>query len=59
MLIEDFRVESPHVEYGDEYITSEYKYDGTECDIVEGRMVLKPTQTTYQFRTEKKVPKLG
>lgn len=59
MLIEDFRVESPHVQYGDEYITSEYKYDGTECDIVDGRMVLKPTQTTYQFRTEKKVPKLG
>lgn len=59
MLIEDFRVESPQVQYGEDHITSEYKYDGTECDIVDGRMVLKPIQTTYQFRTQRKVPKLG
>lgn len=59
MLIEDFRVESPNVKYEEDFITSEYLYDGTDCDIVDGRMVLKPIRTKYQFRTERKVPKLG
>lgn len=52
-------VESPNVRYTEEYIEADYKYETTE--VVKDNKTLKviPKTTRVQFRTEKKVPKLG
>ncbi|CAI7802751.1 unnamed protein product [Closterium sp. NIES-54] len=63
MLIESFKVDSPDVVYGDEYITSKYKYQTTDldCTVRDGKFdwTVKPVSKQYEFRTQTKVPKLG
>ena len=60
MLVENFRVDSPDVEYGPDHITSAYNYANTEVTRTqEGKWSVKPTQTKYTFKTNTKVPKLG
>lgn len=60
MLVENFRVDSPDVQYSSDHITSEYKYANTEVTRTqEGKWSVKPTQTKYTFKTTTKVPKLG
>lgn len=60
MLIEDFTVASPNVEYTDEAITSTYQYDSTQLTRTDkGAWVVSPTSTQYQFRVDRRVPKLG
>ncbi len=61
MLVEDFKVESPNVHYGDGFIASTYDYQSTEVlrSDKDGKWVVKPTSTSYEFKTDTRVPKLG
>lgn len=60
MLVDEFTVQSPNVTYTDEYITSTYDYDSTKLTRTEkGAWVVSPTSTKYQFRVDRRVPKLG
>eukprot|EP00271_Cylindrocystis_brebissonii_P003442 TRINITY_DN14423_c0_g2_i1.p1 TRINITY_DN14423_c0_g2~~TRINITY_DN14423_c0_g2_i1.p1 ORF type:complete len:520 (-),score=119.38 TRINITY_DN14423_c0_g2_i1:742-2301(-) len=58
-----FRVESPHVQYGEEFIEAQYEYQSTEVVQERGEgsvgWVVRPTTTAYQFKTSRKLPKLG
>ena len=60
---EAFRVESPNVTYTDEAILSKYDYQSTELirEQVGGRpgWLVKPVTSTYEFKTDRRVPKLG
>eukprot|EP00270_Netrium_digitus_P000461 TRINITY_DN1050_c0_g1_i2.p1 TRINITY_DN1050_c0_g1~~TRINITY_DN1050_c0_g1_i2.p1 ORF type:complete len:512 (-),score=145.56 TRINITY_DN1050_c0_g1_i2:980-2515(-) len=64
MLIDSFRVDSPNVEYTDDHIISKYHYDSTDlsCSVNSHGQFdwsVKPKPSFYEFRTAKKVPKLG
>lgn len=60
MLIEDFTVQSENVQYSEEYITSTYNYDSTKLTRdSKGSWIVSPTSTEYQFRVDRRVPKLG
>lgn len=60
MLVDSFVVDSPNVEYGEDFITSTYNYDSTKLSRTEkGSWVVQPTSTQYQFRVDRRVPKLG
>ncbi|KAJ3118950.1 Myo-inositol-1-phosphate synthase [Phlyctochytrium bullatum] len=58
---EVFRVQSPHVVYTDETIESTYTYRDAKVVTREhdGVMTVVPTETVYNFKVERKVPKLG
>jgi len=64
MLVDSFKVASENVQYTDEHITANYTYTSTELskeDLGPGQSAWKvtPTTTTYEFRTQRAVPKLG
>jgi myo-inositol-1-phosphate synthase len=60
MLVEDFVVQSPNVSYTDEFINSTYNYESTKLSRTEkGSWIVTPTSTQYQFRVDRRVPKLG
>ena len=60
MLIENFTVASDKVLYTDESITSTYDYQTTKLERgADGKWVVRPTQVEYQFKTDRRVPKLG
>lgn len=60
MLVDDFVVQSPNVLYTDDHITSTYNYDSTKLSRTEkGSWIVTPTTTQYQFRVDRRVPKLG
>lgn len=61
MLVEQFRVESPSVQYGEDAITSTYAYQYTDVERSEadGSWVVRPRVENYEFRTDTRVPKLG
>ena len=64
MLVEEFEVAAPNVAYTAEHITAKYAYNTTEVFKASGAdgapvWKAKPVSTTYEFRTERKVPKLG
>ena len=60
MHAETFKVNSPNVVYGEDFIESSYEYLSTDVSKGEdGNIVITPKATTYQFRTNTKVPKLG
>jgi myo-inositol-1-phosphate synthase len=60
MLVENFTVQSPNVAYSEEHITSTYNYDSTRLSRDEkGQWIVTPTSTEYQFRVDRRVPKLG
>jgi myo-inositol-1-phosphate synthase len=60
MLVEAFKVDSPNVHYGEHNIASTYRYQHTEVDCTaDGKWVVTPKNTTYEFDTDTKVPKLG
>jgi len=54
-----FRVNSPSVQYTPEHIFSEYQYRTTKTKFENGELVVDPVETTYSFKTERKVPRLG
>jgi len=59
MLVNRFRVSSPHVKYEGDTITTDYVYRNTETRVVNGEVVVIPKETKYTFRTNTKVPKTG
>lgn len=63
MLVESFKVDSPSVAYEEEYITSKFNYQTTDvdCAVRNGQFdwTFKPTTSTVEFKTKRKVPKLG
>ena len=63
MLVESFKVESPSVKYEEDHILSAFSYETTEvnCEVKNGQFdwTFKPTTTTVEFKTSRKVPKLG
>lgn len=56
---EPIKVHSDKVTYTDEHITSKYEYTTTSVKLNDGRYEVTPNTSTYEFRTERKVPKLG
>jgi len=61
MLAEQFVVNSPNVVYGEEHITSTYNYQSNRLEPGSNGQpwTVTPQSTTYEFRVERKVPKLG
>nr|POE47714.1 inositol-3-phosphate synthase [Quercus suber] len=54
-----FTVNSPNVNYTDSEITSKYTYRTTDVSIADGRFTATPKETVYDFKTERKVGKVG
>jgi len=59
MLANEFTVRAPNVKYTEEYITSDYVYRTTDAIVENGDVIVTPRETSYTFRTQRKVPKLG
>jgi len=58
-LYRTLKVESENVSYTQEHIESKYFYQSTELEVQGDTLIAKPVTTEYQFRTQRKVPKLG
>ncbi|KFH44772.1 Inositol-3-phosphate synthase-like protein [Hapsidospora chrysogenum ATCC 11550] len=57
---EVFTVNSPNVTYTDAEIRSKYTYRTTKVEAgADGKFVATPTETLYDFKVERKVPKTG
>jgi myo-inositol-1-phosphate synthase len=57
---EIFTVNSPNVTYTDNEILSKYTYRTTDITVgADGKLVATPKQTLYDFKVERKVPKVG
>eukprot|EP00011_Vannellida_sp_DIVA3-517-6-12_P003157 CAMPEP_0114613754 /NCGR_PEP_ID=MMETSP0168-20121206/5297_1 /TAXON_ID=95228 ORGANISM="Vannella sp., Strain DIVA3 517/6/12" /NCGR_SAMPLE_ID=MMETSP0168 /ASSEMBLY_ACC=CAM_ASM_000044 /LENGTH=514 /DNA_ID=CAMNT_0001824773 /DNA_START=8 /DNA_END=1552 /DNA_ORIENTATION=+ len=56
---EEFEVRSDKVQYTEEYITSQYEYQRSETAVEDGKVVVRPVTTAYEFRTKRKPAKLG
>jgi myo-inositol-1-phosphate synthase len=55
-----FVVNSPNVTYTDNEILSKYTYRTTDISVgADGKLVATPKQTLYDFKVERKVPKVG
>ncbi|PVF97206.1 putative myo-inositol 1-phosphate synthase [Serendipita vermifera] len=52
-------VESERTKYTDDYITSTFDYHGQTVTNENGVLKVRPTKKTFEFRTARKVPKLG
>lgn len=60
MLINEFKVDSSNVVYSEDYITSKYEYQSTKLQQdAAGKWSVKPTTELFEFKTGRKVPKLG
>jgi hypothetical protein len=54
------KVNSSNVKYTDEHILSKYNYSNTLITKQsDGTLLAEPTETTYEFKTDCKVPRLG
>ncbi|KAH7113878.1 hypothetical protein B0J11DRAFT_142428 [Dendryphion nanum] len=55
-----FTVNSPNVEYTDNFINTKYTYRTTEVSKDgNGKYVATPKETLYDFKLDRKIPKLG
>lgn len=55
-----FTVNSPNVEYTDSFINTKYTYRTTEVSKNDsGKYVATPKETLYNFKLDRKIPKLG
>jgi myo-inositol-1-phosphate synthase len=55
-----FTVNSPNVAYTDAEIRSKYTYRTTKVETTaDGKFVATPTETVYDFKVQRKVPKTG
>jgi myo-inositol-1-phosphate synthase len=54
-----FVVDSANVQYTDDHILSKYTYRTTEVSRDGGRLVATPRETLYDFKVERKVPRVG
>jgi myo-inositol-1-phosphate synthase len=54
------QVNSPDVQYTDDEIISNYRYETTRVDVDHnGNLVATPKVTEYTFKTKSKIPKFG
>ncbi|KAN0000939.1 hypothetical protein ACTFIZ_001390 [Dictyostelium cf. discoideum] len=58
-MFESFKVNSPNVKYTDEHIISDYTYQTTKVQNVNGELIIEPVDQKYIFKTERKVPRMG
>ena len=56
---DSFEVDSPNVKYSADYIESTYQYESTDVQMRNGKAVAVPRKIEYQFKTQRKAPKLG
>src|ERR1700760_2338514 len=55
-----FVVNSPNVTYTDNEILSKYTYRTTDITVgADGKLTATPKQTLYDFKVERKIPKVG
>lgn len=55
-----FKVNSPNVQYTGQHILSKYSYQNTLVERNDdGTFTAKPIETTYNFKTDVRVPKVG
>lgn len=54
-----FTVESPNVKYTDDHIQSKYVYNTTSVTKSADGYVASPKETTYEFKVDRKVGKVG
>jgi len=52
-------VESDSISYNGDHILSQYVYENARVTKVDGKLVVKPTKTEYEFKTNTVVPKVG
>ena len=57
--LSDFVVDAQNVTYNDSEIFSKYRYRTTKVHRTDGKVVAKPHETVYDFKTERKVGKVG
>ena len=57
---ETFTVNSPNVTYTDDEIVSKYTYRTTSVEqSADGKFIATPTETLYDFKVDRKIPKTG
>lgn len=60
MFIDNYEVKAPNVQYTEEHITSSFNYQGTSITPGDdGKWSVTPTNTPFEFKTDRKVPKVG
>jgi myo-inositol-1-phosphate synthase len=59
MSSQNFEISSERVQYSQDYITSQYTYETSQVFQQDGKLRVVPTKYEYEFRTERKVPKVG
>jgi len=52
-------VNADNVTYHEDHILSKYVYENAIVSKQEGKVVVIPTKTQYEFKTETKVPRVG
>jgi myo-inositol-1-phosphate synthase len=53
------KVNAPNVKYTADHIEAKYDYHSTKVQVVDGKYEVTPETKTYEFKTERKVPKTG
>jgi myo-inositol-1-phosphate synthase len=54
-----FEVSSSNVKYTDDEISSDYDYETTKVRTEKNKFIVEPVKVRYQFKTARKVPKVG
>lgn len=57
--MEKIEVRSSNVQYTADHIEATYKYETTDVKREDGKLVVSPRETIYNFRTQRRVPKVG
>ena len=53
------QVDSDTISYNGDHILSKYVYENARVAKVDGKLIVKPTKTQYEFKTNTVVPKVG
>lgn len=59
ILKHHLEVKSDKVTYTDTHISAKYEYQSTNLKIKDDTWVVTPETTTYEFKTDRRVPRLG
>jgi myo-inositol-1-phosphate synthase len=52
-------VSSPNITYNHDHILSKYTYENAIVSKEAGKLLVKPTKTEYEFKTDTTVPRVG
>ena len=53
------QVMSDNINYNNDHIVSRYVYENAIVSKEDGKLLVKPTKTQYEFKTETTVPRVG